>query len=235
MISWLARWLEKRPELTAPQRQRLDDWKSLPHAVLGVPFDDVRCVVVDVETSGLNLMEDHLISIGAVAVVNGQIVLGDSFYMVLQQPTISNKENILLHGIGGTAQAGGEPAHDALLAFLDYLGKDPLVAFHVTFDQTMIQRALSRYLGIFFRHPWLDMAYVMPALNPALAARYRSLDDWIAHFGIRNDARHNALADALVTAQLFQVALAQARNKNITDFTGLRNLEKAQRWVSGTD
>ncbi|MBY0574988.1 MAG: 3'-5' exonuclease [Gallionellaceae bacterium] len=234
-MSWLARWLEKRSELTAPQRQRLDAWKGLSRAVLSIPFSGARYVVVDVETSGLNLMEDRLISIGAVAVVHGQIVLGDSFYVVLQQPASSNKENILLHGIGSAAQAGGEPASDALLAFLDYLGKDPLIAFHVTFDQTMIQRALRRYLGIFFTHPWLDMAYVMPALNPALAARYRSLDDWITHFGIQNDARHNALADALVTAQLFQVALAQAHNKNISDFAGLRDLEKAQRWVSGAD
>jgi DNA polymerase-3 subunit epsilon len=76
------------------------------------------------------------------------------------------------------------------------------------------------------------MAYVMPALNPALADRHRSLDDWIARFAIRNDARHNALADALVTAQLFQVALAQARKKNIVNFAGLHDLEKAQRWAS---
>jgi DNA polymerase III, epsilon subunit and related 3''-5'' exonucleases len=47
--------------------------------MLDAPFSGTRCVVVDVETSGLNLMKDRLISIGAVAVVNGQIALGDSF------------------------------------------------------------------------------------------------------------------------------------------------------------
>lgn len=215
------------------QQQRLKDWQDLPHPKMDAAFDARRCVVVDVETSGLNLLEDRLISIGAVAVLSGQIVLGDSFYVVLQQATISDKENILLHGIGGSAQTEGVPATDALLSFLDYLGKDTLIAFHVTFDQTMIRRALRQYLGISFKHPWLDMAYVMPALNPVLAARHRSLDDWITHFDIRNDARHNALADALVTAQLFQIALDQAGKKNITDFAGLHNLEKAQRWVNG--
>ena len=90
---------------------------------------------------------------------------------------------------------------------------------------------MRQYLDFPFKHPWIDLAYVMPALNPALASQYRSLDDWITHFDIRNDARHNALADALVTAQLFQVALAQADRKNISDFAGLHNLEKAQRWV----
>lgn len=230
----LARWFGGQPQLTAQQQQRLSAWKDLPHTALDAPFSGSRCVVVDVETSGLNLHKDRLISIGAIAVINGQIALGDSFYVVLQQATISNKENILLHGIGNAAQAEGIPAPDALLSFLDFLGKDPLIAFHVTFDQTMIRRAMREYLGITFRHPWLDMAYVMPALNPALAAQHRSLDDWIAHFDIHNDARHNALADALATAQLFQVALAQARRKNIADFKCMLDLEKAQRWVSST-
>ena len=233
MKKWLARWLGRLPPLAAQQQQRLNAWQALPHAVLHKPFSSTRCVVVDVETSGLNLLQDRLISIGAVAVVNGHIALGDSFAVVLQQPDASGKDNILLHGISGAAQTGGVPAADALLAFLDYLGKDALIAFHVTFDQTMIRRALRQYLGLTFNHPWLDMAYVMPALYPALAANFRALDDWLAHFAIRNDAQHNALADALVTAQLFQIALTRARKKNIADFAAMRDLEQAQRWVHG--
>lgn len=228
----LAGFLVGGAQLDERQRQRLSAWQALPPVARNLPFDSARCVVVDVESSGLNLMEDRLISIGAVAVVGGKVALGDSFYAVLQQATVSDKPNILLHGIGGTAQAGGKPAADALLDFLEYLGRDPLVAFHVTFDQTMIGRAMRQYLGLNFRHRWSDLAYLMPALNPALAARHRSLDDWAGCFGIGNDARHNALADALVTAQLLQVCLSQCGGRNIADFAGLRDLEEAQRWVS---
>jgi DNA polymerase-3 subunit epsilon len=191
-----------------------------------------RLVVVDVETSGLNLQHDKLISIGAVAVVNGRIALGDSYYVVLQQQSASEKGNILLHGIGTSEQLDGVPPADALLDFLEFLGKAPLIAFHVTFDETMIRRAMSEYLGFSFKHPWLDLAYVMPSLNPPLARKYHALDDWIGHFGIRNDVRHNALADALATAQLFQVALMQAGKKKVADYAGLRDLEKGQRWVN---
>ena len=232
MLFWLTQWLRKQPQLDARQQQRLEAWKALPGNALNAPVSGTRCVVVDVETSGLNLMEDRLISIGAVAVVNGKIELGDCFSVVLQQQAASEKGNILLHGIGTTEQLAGAQPVDALLAFLDYLGKSPLVAFHVTFDETMIRRAMREYLGLNFKHPWLDMAYVMPGLNPPLAQKYRALDDWIGHFNIRIDARHNALADALATAQLFQVALVQGKEKGIFDFAGLRDLEKAQRWVS---
>lgn len=232
MIFWLKHWLGRAPQLTAPQQQRLDAWRALPRVALDVPIKEARYVVVDVETTGLNLMQDRLISIGAVAVVNGKIDFGDSFYVVLQQQAASEKGNILLHGIGTSEQLDGAPPIEALLSFLEYLGKAPLIAFHVTFDETMIKRALRDYLGFTLKHPWLDLAYVMPGLNPPLARKYRALDDWIGHSGIRIDVRHNALADALATAQLFQVAAVQAAAKQISNMQGLRDLEKAQRWVS---
>ena len=232
MKNWLARWFGNKPQLSPQQQQRLTAWQELPHATLDEPIKATRCVVVDVETTGLNLMQDRLISIGAVAVVNGKVALGDSFYVVLQQQSASEKGNILLHGIGAKAQLEGVPPVEALLAFLEYLGNAPLVAFHVAFDETMIKRAFRDHLGFSFRHPWLDLAYVMPGLNPPLAQKYRALDDWIGHFGIRIDIRHHALADALATAQLFQIAHAQACQNNITNMLGLRHLEKAQRWVN---
>jgi len=233
MLARLKGLLGCKPILSQPQQRRLAAWQELPGVALDQPVSQSRYVVVDVETSGLDLRRDKLISIGAVAVVNGKIALGDSFYVVLQQRAASDKSNILLHGIGKTEQLAGDPPAGALLAFLEYLGKDPLVAFHVTFDETMIRRAMSEYLGLSFRHPWLDLAYVMPGLNPPLALRYRALDDWTGHFGIRIDARHNALADALATAQLLQLAHAQAGRKDIQDYAGLREMEKAQRWISG--
>lgn len=233
MIRLLQRWFVPAPVLTPQQVERLAAWQALPAAALRSDFGKSRYVVVDVETTGLNLMADTLISIGAVAVVDGRIALGDSFEVVLQQRESSRKENILVHGISGTVQREGMEPAEALLAFLEFLGSSPLVAFHVTFDETMIRRALRQYLGHTLKHPWLDLAYVMPALYPPLAYSHRVLDDWIARFNIRIEARHNALADALATAQLLQVAQAQARRNDISDFAGLRDLERSQRWASG--
>jgi DNA polymerase-3 subunit epsilon len=227
----LQRWLSAGPRLRPYQAVRLDAWRSIPANSQPVIFEHSRVVVVDVETTGLNLITDTLISIGAVAVVNGRIALGDSFSVVLKQQESSGKENILVHGISSAAQRDGVDPAEALLAFLEYLGKSPLVAFHVAFDETMIRRAMRQYLGLSFRHTWLDLAYVMPALNRSLAGSHRVLDDWIGCFNIHIEARHNALADALATAQLFQIAIAQARNKNINDLEGLHELEKSHRWL----
>jgi DNA polymerase-3 subunit epsilon len=231
-MNWLRQLLRIGPQLDPETAQRLQAWTQLPQLDLKAGFDATRYVVVDVETTGLDLNRDRLIAIGACAVEGGQVVLADSFEIVLRQDRISSKDNILIHGITGETQREGVDPVQALLDFLDFLGKSPLVAFHVTFDQTMIRRALKEYLGLDFKHPWLDLAYVMPGLMPEYARRYRALDDWSGHFRISNFARHSALADALATAQLLLCALPMAQTKHSDSYGSLQDLEKAQRWVS---
>jgi DNA polymerase-3 subunit epsilon len=230
----LDRLFGRRVHLDPALSGRLDTWSGRPEADLSEDFDATRYVVVDVETTGLDLARDRLIAIGACAVENGEVVMADSFEIVLRQDRISTKDNILIHGIGGEAQREGLEPAEALLRFLDFLGKSPLVAFHVTFDQTMIKRAVKEYLGFDFKHPWLDLAYVMPGLLPQFAQRYRALDDWSNYFEISNFARHSALADALATAQLFLCALPLARDKQSSCYRNLQDLEKAQRWINWT-
>lgn len=156
------RFFTAHPELTPEQARRLAAWQALPTADLRQPFSQSRYVVVDVETSGLNLARDHLIAIGAVAVQAGKINLADSLEIVLQQGQASDRDNILIHGIGGTAQKEGVQPAEALLSFLEYLGKSPLIAFHVEFDETMVRRALKSKIGMALKHPWADLAYIAP-------------------------------------------------------------------------
>ncbi len=225
-MSLLGSLFGKRPALTPELAARLAAWQALPLPRQDSPFANSRYVVVDVESSGLNIHRDHLIAIGAVAVSNGQIQLADSLEIVLQQDRVSAKENILIHGIGGTAQREGIPPPEALLRFLEYLGKDPLVAFHVAFDESMISRAMKCFLGLNFRHAWADLAYIAPALHPQLARRLRTLDDWMGLFRIDNYARHNALADALSTAELLIALRPGLEARKAASFHGLKGLER---------
>ncbi|MDP2834123.1 MAG: 3'-5' exonuclease [Pseudomonadota bacterium] len=233
-MNWLTRLFGKKPELTPEQATRLAAWQALPAPDINAPCTASRYVVVDVETSGLNLARDRLIAIGAVAVSAGRIQLVDSMEIILQQDRISTRDNILIHGIGGTAQAEGVPPVEALLTLLEYLGKSPLVAFHVAFDKTMIDRALKTFLGLKFNHPWADLAYLAPALYPDLARSHRSLDQWMGQFGISNYARHSALADALSTAELLLSLRERMSAKQVDHFKAMRDLERAQRMVNWT-
>lgn len=221
--------LAPRPKLTQAQVARLDAWRALPAVNTRVPMEQNRLVVVDVETSGLNIRKDRLLAIGAVAVVNGRVALADSLEIVLQQDEVSAKDNILIHGIGGEVQREGVPPVDALLTFLEYVGKSPLVAFHTGFDQTMIGRAIKTYLGFRLEHQWTDLAYVAPTLYPRLARGHRSLDHWMEYFQISNYARHSALADALSTAELLLALRPRLKERDADSFSGLRDMEREWR------
>lgn len=218
------------PALDEAADARRQAWRrlALPKAK-GVDARQGRFVVVDVETTGLNLARDHLISIAAVAIRGGRIRHDETFEAILRQETASAKDNILLHGIGGTAQVEGRPPVDALLEFLEFLGRDPLIAFHAAFDEGMIRKAVQRHLRCRFQHRWLDLAYLAPGMFPDLAYRYRSLDDWTGHFGIPNHARHNAMADAYATAQLALIVLDATVRRGILTLAGLLDLDRVQR------
>jgi DNA polymerase III subunit epsilon len=232
-MNWLRRLLRRTPVLDAEQAQALAAYHARPAITDNSPLKTLRCVVVDVETTGLNPFTDRLISIGAVKVVSGKVRLPSAFEIVLCQQQPSTRANILIHGIDGTTQLTGQEPAAALLKFLDYAGKAPLIGFHAGFDRMMIDRACMDILGITTSNTWLDLAYLAPALfnEPGKTMPEQGLDNWLRRFGIENDMRHNALADAVATAQLLQVILAQAIVSDANILADLSRIEQDQRWL----
>lgn len=182
---------------------RLKDVIAGPPAV-----NPTRWIMLDVETSGLDMHKDHLLAIAAIAMhVNWQtgslcVDLSDSFEVVLRQDEVSNKDNILLHGIGAQSQRDGLDPRLALQAFTDYVGSAPLLAFHAAFDQCMINRYARQHLGQYLPNPWVDVDHLCAVTYEKIRAR--ALDDWMAHFGIHCAVRHQAAADTLAECELLQ-------------------------------
>lgn len=232
-MSWLQRLFGRGPVLDARQQQALEQYRAQPAVAESSPLAALRFVVADVETTGLDPMADRLISIGAVDLSCGKIPLDSAFETVFRQPSASPDTNILIHGIDGTTQlAGLEPAA-AMLKFLDYAQHAPVAGFHAGFDRMMIERASRHAIGAVPSNIWLDLARLAPALFPDMdSKKEHSLDDWLEKFGIANHARHNALADALATAQLLQVVLAQAMARGAATLADLMRIEQEQRWLA---
>ena len=172
--------------LSLAQQQALAQWRQLPEKDITGSHLNTRYVVVDVETSGLDMKRDRLISIGAVALSEGRMDFGDAFQVILRQDQVSTHANILIHGIGGSAQSEGMEPAEALLMFLRYIGKSPLVAYHAFFDQSMINKAMGEYLGIKLEQTWIDLAWVLPDFFSFRMDGRVPLDDWLQLFGIEN-------------------------------------------------
>jgi DNA polymerase-3 subunit epsilon len=230
-MSWLARLTGREKGLDAAEAEALRRYRSLPRLDVRRPHCAERMVVVDVETSGLDPFRDRLLSIGALAVSDGLARFDQSFAAILRQEQPSAHENILVHGIGGTVQRSGCKPSAALLDFLLFSGSAPLVAFHADFDRIVIARAATSAIGVRPNNIWLDLAHLAPALFPQHARTAKTLDDWAGIFGIDNYARHDALADALATAQLLLVVLAKADADGARSCADLVRLDKNQRWL----
>jgi len=228
-MSWLRRLLRRAPALSQPEAAAVAAYRALPRPDLRAPLGGQRAVVVDVESSGLDPHRDRLISVAAIAVHGGLVRQAECYAAVLRQDEPSAVENIVVHGIGGMAQVEGRDPAGALAGFLAFAGKDPLVGFHAEFDRVLIERAAGAVLDLKPGNAWLDLAALAPALFPDHAGRARSLDDWLERFGIANHQRHDALADALATAQLLLVVLAEARNRGIADWWQLERMQSDQR------
>ena len=204
------------------------------------PIRATRWVVLDCETSGLDPARDRLLALGAVAVRGGRIELGESFSAVLRQESPSDAGNILVHGIGGEAQRNGRPADEALREFAGFLGEGLPVAFHASFDDAVLRRAMAGVRVLIPAHApalsaprrWLDLAQLAPALYPGPDRARRSLDDWLGEFRIACPERHDALGDAVATAELFLVLLAQAERQRIHTVGELRRLARSGRWLA---
>ena len=209
----------------------------------GTAADDAtgdRWIVVDVEASGLDPAGDRLIAVAGIALhwahagarAVPSIAIGDSFEAVLRQPEAGvDKQNILLHGIGVGAQRHGLDPHAALAAFETWTAGAPLLAFHAPFDRRLLARAASALLGHALDNDWLDLAPLASVAVPGVRAR--ALDEWLDHFGLRCLARHQAAADALVTAELFLQLCPLLRGPTGTPpgFHSLQRLVAHRRWL----
>lgn len=197
--------------------------------------DETRWVVLDVETSGLDPARDRLLAVAAIAMrvdwaaKRLAILPGDSFEVVLRQQQASTVDNILLHGIGAQRQREGVPAGDALRALRAWCGNSPLLAFHAAFDRALIERHAQHELGAAWSPPWLDIEHLCAVTHESAAAR--SLDEWMAYFGIQCAQRHQAAADTLAECEVLLRVWPRVAAE-CSSWRDVARMAARQRWIA---
>jgi len=187
-----------------------------------------RYVAVDVEATGQDPRRDRVLSIGAVSVDRGCIDLSQCFEAVVKQPETPGHDRILVHRIGGQRQMAGTDAAGALVQFLEYVALAPLVAYRCEFSHAILDRTLKEHLHVGTQSCWIDLTRLLTALRSA--DEVRTMNDWLDLMGIHILAGHDALADALATAQMLQVCLSIADEMNMTCPQHLIEMQKSRPW-----
>jgi len=98
-----------------------------------------------------------------------------------------------------------------------------------------LDRALRSCLGVWLPNPWLDLAWLAPALFPELDYRRKPLDTWLDHFQLRAHTRHRALDDCLVSGELLLILLDKAKKRGLKKVSDLMALERTVRKLSEHD
>jgi len=179
------------------------------------PASQVRFILLDTETTGLDPRRDRIITIGALAVCNGEILLDDSFEVMLK--IAYNNSSVTVHGITRDEALEGMDEPEALQLFLDYLRDGVIVGHHIGHDIQALNCACERHFGITLRNRHLDTMDLTLHLNDDGAFANRpmahgfSLDALCDMFGIAAHDRHTAGGDAFLTAQIFLRLLRAAR------------------------
>jgi DNA polymerase-3 subunit epsilon len=172
------------------------------------PVERVRFVVLDSETTGLDPRKDRLVTIGAVAVRSGEIILEDQFEALLK--VAYNTSAVTVHGVTREESLHGIEEPEALEQFLAYLQDGVIVGHHIGHDVQTFNAGYERHFGFSLQNRSLDTMDLTlhlekdGAFDGGEPIRSFSLDALCGMFHIIPHDRHTAAGDAFLTAQVFQ-------------------------------
>lgn len=171
------------------------------------PAEQLRFVVLDTETTGFDPRRDRIVTIGAIAVSNGEILFDDAFEAMIRIG--HNTSAVTVHGITRDEASEGMDEAEALAMFLRYLRDGVIVGHHIGHDLQALNFACDRHFGLTLGNRFLDTMDLTLLLNDDAAFRNRpvpasfTLDALCEMFDVVPHDRHTAGGDAFLTAQIF--------------------------------
>lgn len=202
---------------------------ALAHLDENQPAAAFTYTVVDLETTGLDIKQSRIVSIGAFKLSDQRIHLGHYFDQLVNPGGEMAVAAIKVHGIVPAMLASAPNGPAVLDDFLRFLGNDILVAHPAWFDSAFLNRLMQARYGFRLQNLVIDSRQLcertiltkrLPALprKPGLlghgaAAPERhpsslTIEEIAHQLGIRIYRRHSAVGDALATAMIVQHCLS---------------------------
>lgn len=184
------------------------------------PLIGLDVVVLDTETTGLDIRKDRVVQVGALRMEGIEIHADRRFERLVDPgipiPDISRR----VHGLGDEDVRGAAGFAEVGPALLDFIGDAVVVGHSIHFDLAILRHEADRH-GIAWREPRaLDVALMVAGLDREMIDT--SLDSLALGLGIPIEGRHTAIGDALATARIYS-ALSPRLLAN-----GIRTLAEAE-------
>lgn len=186
-------------------------------------FPDISWLVVDCEMTGLNVKTDTLLSIGWVQVNQGKIDVASGRHALCHSEGDVG-DSVTIHGLSDRSVAGAGSVSRALSQFSKAAVGRVLVFHHAYLDIAFMQKAAQESFGCPMIFPYVDtMMIEKRRLDREGRAGALQLELCRDRYSLPPAFAHNALSDALATAELF---LAQISSLG-AEKTSLGNLKPA--------
>lgn len=179
------------------------------------PLEGTSYLVLDLETDGLDLKKNRVLSIGAIRIENGKLLYNSSFYRLLRHRGRLRNDSLLIHGLMPSELARGELSTNVLEDLCRLGDQCVWLGFHAGFDAQLLQNAFKDEFHWRTRPHIVNVTDFLPMLFHELSDAENTLEYWAEHFKLDLVGRHNALGDATVTAELLLIVLAKARQAGI--------------------
>jgi DNA polymerase-3 subunit epsilon len=187
---------------------------------LATPFPDqeqdcreIEIVAVDLETTGLDPRKDDILSIGLVHIDRFGIRLNTAWHRIVRVEQAIPGESAVIHQITDDQSAAGAPIDELLPEVLRRLAGRPMLVHYSPIEQDFIDAACRSLYGAPFVVPIIDTLEigqrVFERRNHLIQPGDLRLFNLRPRYNLPLYKAHNALSDALATAELF---LAMADN-----------------------
>ncbi|MFA0413313.1 exonuclease domain-containing protein [Vibrio renipiscarius] len=189
---------------------------------------DRSFVVFDLETTGLNCEDDLILSIGWVVINNGVIDLASSQHLYINTDSQIKPETAVINHIVPQMLTDGITIHDAMAAFFAIAEDKCIVAHGCMIEENFINQYLLRAYGI--SPPpliWFDTLNIEKNLNNIINKQNQcsvTLSDTRSRYGLPEYNGHNALVDAVATAELLLAQMKRIAPNGDTTISSLYRL-----------
>lgn len=171
------------------------------------PFANSRFLVVDCEMSGLDAKTCQLLSMGWVMIEHGRIVNSSARHILVHADRGAG-DSSKIHGLLDSSLAGAKSVAAVLMLLIQQMQDAVLVFHHAHLDIRFLQKAAIENFRCPLLFSYIDtMAIEKRRLHLQGKATGLRLVQCRERYGLVSSAQHNAMADAVATAELL---LAQA-------------------------
>ncbi|MCP5281714.1 MAG: DNA polymerase III subunit epsilon [Rhodoferax sp.] len=205
---------------------------DMAHALLERRLDDLSFTVFDTETTGLDPSRgDEIIQIGATRIVHGKLLHHEGFEQLVDPRRPVPAASTQIHGITSAMLRGQPGIAQVLRAFHAYAHDSVLVAHNAAFDMRFLQLKEAE-TGMVFDQPVLDTLLLSDIAHPNQESH--ALEAIAQRLGVSMVNRHTALADAIVTAEVFLKLIPLLADKGIHTLGQAREAAQRSRFARVT-